>query len=109
MTGLVSTGKLVEYLSSLMDLQDMERWKVEELSRMLDPSGDNRCVDQQLFLKVGRDWVEKVVPQEENKTGMLMPEEKQMRSEEKDLRHQLDRLKEEHSVLMMTSAVGDEQ
>ena len=31
------TDKLVEYLSSLVDLQDMERWKVEELGRMLDP------------------------------------------------------------------------
>ena len=37
----MSTGKLVEYLSSpLVDLQDMER--------MLDPTGEDRCVDQQL-------------------------------------------------------------
>ena len=58
----MSTGKLVEYLSSpLVDLQDMERWKVEELSRMLDLIEDNMCVDQQLFI-----WVEMVVSKEEN-------------------------------------------
>ena len=57
----MSTGKLVEYLSSpLVDLQDMERWNVEELSRMLDPTGDNRCVDQQLFI-----WIERVLLKEE--------------------------------------------
>jgi hypothetical protein len=105
----VSSANLVEYLLSLVDLQDMERWKVEELSRMLDPTGENRCVDQQIFITVGRDWVEMVVPKEENKLGVQIKEERESRSEEKDLRHQLDRLREEHSVLLMTSAVADEQ
>ena len=44
MTGLVSARTLVEYLSSLVDLQDKESWKVEELSRMLDHTGDNKGV-----------------------------------------------------------------
>jgi hypothetical protein len=108
-TGLVSSANLVEYLSSLVDLQDMERWKVEELSRMLDPTGENRCVDQQIFITVGRDWVEMVVPKEENKVGVQIKEERESRSDGKDLRHQLDRLREEYSVLLMTSAVADEQ
>ena len=102
---LVSTGKLVEYLSSLVDLQeDMERWKVEELSRLQDPTGDIRCVDQQLFIWVG---VEMVVAKEENKLGVMLKEEKEIRNEENYLRHQLYR--EEHSVLMMTSAVAEKQ
>ena len=40
--------------------------------------------DQQLFIKVGRDWVEMVVPKEENKMGLQVKEEKETRSEEKD-------------------------
>ena len=73
MAGLVPTGKLVEYLSSLMDL---ERWKVEELSRMLDHTGDNKCVDQQLFIRVGKDWVERVVAKEEDRLEVQMGLEK---------------------------------
>jgi hypothetical protein len=64
-------------MTGLVDLQDMDRWKVEELSRMQDPTGDNKCVDQQLFIRVGRDWVERVVDKEENKLGELMKEEKE--------------------------------
>lgn len=64
-------------MTGLVDLQDMDRWKVEELSRMRDPTGDNKCVDQQLFIRVGRDWVERVVDKEENKLGELMKEEKE--------------------------------
>ena len=104
MAGLVPTGKLVEYLSSLMDL---ERWKVEELSRMLDHTGDNKCVDQQLFIRVGKDWVERVVAKEEDRLEVQMGQEKKS-SEERDLRYQLDRLRVEHSDLVRTLAVTDE-
>ena len=48
-SGLVPAGQLVDYLSSLVDQQDMQRWKVEELSRMLDPVGNNKCVTSSCF------------------------------------------------------------
>jgi hypothetical protein len=42
---------------------------LEELSSMLDPTVDNRCVDQQrLFIRAAM---------EENKKGVLMKEEKE--------------------------------
>ena len=57
-TGLVTAGSLLEYLGSLVDLPKLEKWKLEELSRMLDPDKDNRYVDQALWNKVGQAWVE---------------------------------------------------
>ena len=36
------------------DLQDMEKWTVEELTMMLDPTGENRCVDYQLKIMTRR-------------------------------------------------------
>ena len=66
---------------------------------MLDPTVDNMCVDQQrLFIRAAM---------EENKKGVLMKEEKEMRSEDKNLRHQLDRLREEHSVLTTLAVAED--
>ena len=114
MTGLVSARTLVEYLSSLVDLQDKDSWKVEELSRMLDHTGDNEGVGQQLFISVGRDWVEKVLAREVNRTEEQMGDEEQQQEkkrEERELRevrHQLDRLREEHSELLRTVSVTED-
>ena len=57
-SGLVSARSLLEYLSTLVDLPKLDKWKLEELSRMLDPENDNRYVDQALWSKVGQAWVE---------------------------------------------------
>jgi len=57
-TGLVSAGSLLEYLGSLVDLPRLDKWKLEELSRMLDPNKDNRYVDKELWSEVGQAWVE---------------------------------------------------
>ena len=41
-----------------MDLPKLDKWKLEELNRLLDPDKDNRYVDQALWSKVGQAWVE---------------------------------------------------
>ena len=55
---MVSARSLLEYLSSLVDLPRLDKWKLEELSRMLDPNKDNRYVDRELWSEVGHSWVE---------------------------------------------------
>jgi len=57
-TGLVRSSSLLEYLGSLVDLPKLDKWKLEELNRLLDPDKDNRYVDQALWSKVGQAWVE---------------------------------------------------
>ena len=54
----MSSRSLLEYLSSLVDLPRLDKWKLEELSRMLDPNKDNRYVDKELWSEVGQSWVE---------------------------------------------------
>ena len=54
----MSSRSLLEYLSSLVDLPRLDKWKLEELSRMLDPNKDNRYVDRELWSEVGQSWVE---------------------------------------------------
>ena len=49
---------LLEYLGSLVDLPRLDKWKLEELSRLLDPDKDNRYVDQAQWSKVGQTWIE---------------------------------------------------
>ena len=55
---MVSSRSLLEYLSSLVDLPRLDKWKLEELSRMLDPNKDNRYMDRELWSEVGQSWVE---------------------------------------------------
>jgi len=57
-TGLVSARSLLEHLTNLVDLPKLDKWKLEELSRMLDPNKDNRYVDMELWSEVGQAWVE---------------------------------------------------
>eukprot|EP00092_Neocalanus_flemingeri_P026518 GFUD01028741.1.p1 GENE.GFUD01028741.1~~GFUD01028741.1.p1 ORF type:complete len:754 (-),score=279.20 GFUD01028741.1:61-2322(-) len=63
-TGKVSAGSLLEYLGSLVDLPRLDKWKLEELSRMLDPNKDNRYVDKELWSEVGQAWVEMIMDPE---------------------------------------------
>ena len=49
---------LLEYLGSLVDLPRLDKWKLEELSRLLDPDKDDRYVDQAQWSKVGQAWIE---------------------------------------------------
>ena len=48
----------MEYLGSLVDLPRLDKWKLEELSRLLDPDKDDRYVDQAQLNKVGRTWID---------------------------------------------------
>ena len=48
----------MEYLTNLVDLPKLDKWKLEELSRLLDPNKDNRYVDMGLWSEVGKSWVE---------------------------------------------------
>ena len=40
--GRVPAGKLLDYLLKLVDVPLLSKWKIDELSRMLDPQQDNR-------------------------------------------------------------------
>ena len=60
-TGLVSARSLLEYLGTLVDLPRLDKWKLEELSRMLDPHKDDREVDMELWSEVGQSWVEMIL------------------------------------------------
>ena len=48
----------MEYLGSLVDLPRLDKWKLEELSRLLDPDKDDRYVDQKQWNKVGQTWID---------------------------------------------------
>ena len=60
-TGLVSARSLLEYLGTLVDLPRLDKWKLEELSRMLDPHKDDREVGMDLWSEVGQSWVEMIL------------------------------------------------
>merc|ERR550519_917482 len=58
MVGRVPAGKLLDYLLKLVDVPLLSKWKIDELSRLLDPQQDNRYVDEDLFQEVGLKWIE---------------------------------------------------
>ena len=41
-TGSVRSGNLMNYLSSLVELPQLDKWRLDELGRLLDPRADNR-------------------------------------------------------------------
>ena len=55
---MVSARSLLDHLTNLVDLPKLDKWKLEELHRMLDPNKDNRYVDMELWSEVGQAWVE---------------------------------------------------
>ena len=57
-SGTVSAGRLLECITSMVDLPKLDKWKLEELKRMLDPMNDNRYVDAASWCVVGQSWVE---------------------------------------------------
>ena len=57
-SGTVSAGSLLECITGMVDLPKLEKWKLEELKRMLDPKNDNRYVDSDTWAVVGKSWVE---------------------------------------------------
>ena len=50
----MSARSFLEYLANLTDLPKLDKCKLEELSRMLDPNTDNRYVDMELWSEVGQ-------------------------------------------------------
>ena len=57
-SGTVSAGMLLDCITSMVDLPRLDKWKLEELKRMLDPKNDNRYVDAASWCLVGQSWVE---------------------------------------------------
>ena len=57
-SGTVSAGRLLECITSMVDLPKLDKLKLEELKRMLDPMNDNRYVDADSWCVVGQSWVE---------------------------------------------------
>ena len=57
-SGTVSAGSLLECITNMVDLPKLDKWKLEELKRMLDPMNDNRYVDAASWAVVGQSWVE---------------------------------------------------
>ena len=41
-TGSVRSGDLMRYLTSLVELPQLDKWRLDELDRLLDPRADNR-------------------------------------------------------------------
>ena len=50
---MVSARSLLDYLANFTDLPKLDKWKLEELSRMLDPYTDERYVDMELWSEGG--------------------------------------------------------
>jgi len=57
-TGSVRSGNLMRYLTSLVELPQLDKWRIDELGRLLDPRADNRYVDRSVWMSVGRSWVD---------------------------------------------------
>ena len=43
-SGAVKAGSLFNFIKNLVDLPKLDKWKLEELQRLLDPNNDNRYV-----------------------------------------------------------------
>jgi len=63
-TGRVPSDTLLSYLSNLVELPKLDKWKLEELRRLLDPTMDNRYVDLDVWFNVGKTWVEMMMDPE---------------------------------------------
>jgi len=57
-SGTVSAVCLLECITGMVDLPKLDKWKLEELKRLLDPNDDNRYVDSGTWAVVGESWVE---------------------------------------------------
>ena len=57
-SGTVSARRLLDYISNLVDLPKLDKWKLDELNRLLDPDNDNRYVDMDTWSDVGKSWVD---------------------------------------------------
>ena len=57
-SGTVSAGSLLRCITGLVDLPKLDKWKLEELKRMLDPKNDDRYVDSGTWAVVGQSWIE---------------------------------------------------
>ena len=57
-TGLVQIQTLLGYLGTLVDPPRVDKWKLEELRKMLDPDGNGRFVDINLWRQAGQAWLD---------------------------------------------------
>ena len=54
----MTARSLFDFISNLVDLPKLDKWKLEELNRLLDPNNDNRYVDMETWSGVGKSWVD---------------------------------------------------
>ena len=52
----VDSNKLLNQLLSFVEVPQLDQWKMDELKRLLDPKQDNRKVNMEEFVAVGRTW-----------------------------------------------------
>ena len=63
-TGLVPVKSLVDYLrSNILDLPKLHQWKLDELSKMLDPDNVQRLVTMELWTQASQTWVNTILDQ----------------------------------------------
>ena len=63
-TGLVPVKSLVDYLrSNILDLPKLHQWKLDELSKMLDPYNVQRLVTMELWTQASQAWVNTILDQ----------------------------------------------
>jgi len=59
----VSSLRLLDHMMTYLStsiVEENEKWKIDELSRLLDPNHDDRFVDIEQFVQVGKKWVEQI-------------------------------------------------
>ena len=114
MSGLVSTWKLVELVSSFADQNLMETWKVDKLCNMLDPSGENISIDEKKFVSIGKSWIESVmlVDAGHYDNNDFNVDSSNLRDAFQDefetLNHQLDKVKEENLNLVRSLTASED-
>ena len=54
----VRVNDILKYILTLIDLQKEDKWKLDELNRLLDPDNNNRYVDMDTWSDVGKSWVD---------------------------------------------------
>ena len=87
-TGTVRASCLLAYLRSLVDLPQLDRWRLEELGRLLDPRQDDRYVDAATWAQVGQAWVEMML--ELASAGQATPPRAAEMVEEREERRETD-------------------
>jgi len=63
-SGTVSSQRLLGRIMELMCVNPDEKWRIDEFSRLIDPRHDDRFVDVEQFVQVGKTWIENMFERE---------------------------------------------